>query len=129
MSQEEQCSGQSWMLGFSTRDHGSGLFAVRLRSVEDSLRHFWWHDRFPAGDRGDVSGGAWVSCCSPEVELEAEDVGGEVQVVRLDREGAGLWGVLVPLIAGVVSTLAVAAVLISVCYCRRRYKILTQTDV
>ena len=87
----DQCTDAHWMVEFSAKDLGSGMFKIRIRSSDDHHKPFWWHDSFKVGGKGQVKGAAWVSCCSQSVELEIEDVAKNKIVVFTEEDSGTRW--------------------------------------
>merc|ERR1739838_1057816 len=116
----DQCTDAHWMVEFSAKDIGSGMFSIRIRSSDDHHKPFWWHDSFKVGGKGQVKGAAWVSCCSQTVELEIEDVAKNKIVVFTEEDNGTRWEIILPVVIGVAAVTALLIIIIGVCVCRKK---------
>ena len=85
---------------------------------------FWWHDQFRVGTQHRVNGGAWVSCCTTVIELEVEDVAGNIiRTVKDQRDNwhGDNWHIIIPVVITIGIIFLIIIIVVSVCVCRRRY--------
>ena len=117
----DTCDQAHWLVMFTCQDLGSGLFSRKMRSYQQQNRLYWWHDQFRVGSRDQVSGGAWVSCCTDMVELEVEDVAMNTMRTLQGQETDINWDIVIPVIAGVVIVILIIIIGVTVCICRSKY--------
>jgi len=125
----EQCEHAHWKVDFSARDLGSGMFSVKLKSSDDFYKPFWWYHAFKIGSRSEISGSAWISCCSEKVKLEIEDVAMNKLVVSEERDSNVRWDIIVPVVVSVALVIAGLIIVVGVCVCRKKYSTVSQTYV
>ena len=125
----DQCTDAHWKVEFSAKDLGSGMFSIKMSSLDEHHKIFWWHEPFKVGGKSQVEGGAWVSCCSQRVGLEVEDVAMNRVVVSAVEDDGTQWEIIVPVIIGGAAFIVVLIVIIGVCMCRRKYSQVSQTYV
>ena len=76
-----------------------------------------------------VDGGAWISCCHKEVEVELEDAAMNKMVISLQRPSNLRWDIIGSIIAGVSLIVIIFTVVICICLCRRKYVTVNQNYV
>jgi len=125
----EQCQNAHWKVDFSARDLGSGMFYIKLKYSDEPYKPFWWYHDFKVGSKREISGSAWISCCTEKVELEIEDVAMNKVAVVAEKDSSLRWGVIVPVVVCVAIVIAVLIIIVGVCVCKKKYSTVSQTYV
>ena len=68
-----------------------------------------------------VGGGAWVSCCTTVIELEVEDVAGNIIRTVQDQRYEDHWHIIIPVVIIIGIIFLIIITVVSICVCKRRY--------